>query len=356
MTTASPLTDGARLRRRRVESRFWLGSLLVHGVILLVILRLPVGEVFIDQQQAGKPEVIRQGEELNEVIEEVRDVAADRLRAQIALLEAGGERMAGNFQTLNSFHQPFVSQQRATVRARLEQQVGELFRLQEALLAAMERAAKEGEGASDPMWRAYDTRRVAILVGQEELRRAVRLLAGEDAELLALQTAAEQAQTEADQALQRSVSCQNNLWGNAKQLQDLETQIPALSARVEEQKAAVTVAEAELPLAEQAVAAAQQAGSGQKPADDALKGIRRRIQRANEQLQKDGKRLTELVADRERRSGATPELIVRRDAEATAAAALQREVLQTQREVHRRLLEILTAQEAEAAAAEAAVR
>lgn len=225
--------------KKKTSSRFWIISGLLHGTAAVVLILTPAGQrVFKQEDRPLKPEIVRKDEALAEVIDDIRDLSVVRLKAQLALLEAGRDRMATNFDTMNRHYQPFVAGQISSARARLLQEGEKTLGLQQEILAAAREAVAKKEQGSDAMWRVFDKNRAALIAGQEEIRRVLLLTAAGDPELLALQDQAEAAQMETFRVLSVSVGAQNHLWNAAARLQKLSEQ----KAELEQ---ALSVAEAQ---------------------------------------------------------------------------------------------------------------
>lgn len=229
--------------KKKTGSRFWVISALLHGIVLIILILTPAGQRVLKQEERPlKPEIIRKDEELAEVIDDIRDLAVTRLKTQVSLIEAGRERMATNFDTMNKHYQPFVAGQIASAKVRLLQEGEKTIGLQKDILQAARNAVEKKEHGSDPMWRVYDKNRAALMTGQEEIRRVLLLTAPEDKELIALQDQAEAAQMGAFQALSTSVGAQNELWSSSNRLQTLSQQ----KAKLEEELAAAEKLSTEL--------------------------------------------------------------------------------------------------------------
>jgi len=221
-----------RSTRRQNSGRYWLISGIIHGLILIAILLSPAGQVIWEKEVTLQEEIIMDEEEVADLTEEVRNMTVEKLKYQVDLLSEGRDRMATNFEIMNKHYQPFVSDQISTARDRIVQEIRKLRELQEQILAAAERAVAEGEGGSDPMWRTYDRTRAGIVAGQEEIRRAVMLTASDNDDLVAMQIQAEDDQMSAFEALQDSVSAQNHLWGEKKNVDRYEGRIKSYSENV----------------------------------------------------------------------------------------------------------------------------
>lgn len=387
------------MRNKKTSSRFWLISAALHGVVLVVLILTPAGQrVFKQEDRPLKPEIIRKDEALAEVIDDIRDLAVARLRAQVALLEAGRDRMAVNFETMNRHYEPFVAGQIASASARLTQEGEKTLGRQEEILLAARRAVELKEAGSDPMWRVFDKHRAALIAGQEEIRRVLLLTAADDAELPALQNQAEAVQMEAFEALSRSVAAQNQLWSAATRLgalgeekaklevelaaaeatgRELQIEVELLKADEEEalakqqeaQQAVVQarrevdkarrekIGEAEareiLKAREEAVPVAQQAA---RTSRDQRGQAERKLRSALGLAENRRKALVKIAEDTERLTATLAPATRTRDENAAKTVVLQEQALTAQRTVHEKLLSRLKRQAEDALKAEAAAK
>ena len=377
--------------KKKTSSRFWLISAALHGVALVVLILTPAGQrVFKQEERPLKPEIVRKDEALAEVIDEIRDLSVERLRAQVALLEAGRERMAVNFETMNRHYVPFVAGQIASARARLTQEGEKTLGRQEEILTAARRAVELKAAGSDPMWRVFDKHRAALIAGQEEIRRVLLLTAADDAELLATQNQAEAVQMEAFEALSVSVGAQNQLWNAEPRLEtlsaektkfeearaDAERLLQAATAEVakvqEAEKSAVVrqqAAQAAVGPLKQAVEKARKEKTGEAAAREALKTAEAAAKAAQQEAGKAkaerGQAARKFAAAKRHAEGRAKDLAkvadgqvktaetVRvkteeRDVNAAKAAALQEQAQALQKTVYEKLLVKLEEQAKEA--------
>ena len=183
------------------KSRLWLISLTLHLLVLGALVLVPAKQYFendFDSPEKKTKDIMQRGQELEEIMEDVRDLTAERLARKVALLDAGSERMATNFETMNEFYQPLEDQQRESAMARMdlyvERTLGNMKKLSEQLTRAdgmknVEKIIATLEGS--------DQLGSRILVGQEELRRGLMFLAPDDQDLVELQKKAEENQLQA---------------------------------------------------------------------------------------------------------------------------------------------------------------
>jgi len=180
------------------KSRLWLISLTLHLLVLGALVLVPAKQYFendFDSPEKKTKDIMQRGQELEEIMEDVRDLTAERLARKVALLDAGSERMATNFETMNEFYQPLEEQQRESAMARMdlyvERTLGNMKKLSEQLTRAdgmkdVEKIIATLEGS--------DQLGSRILVGQEELRRGLMFLAPDDQDLVEQQDEAEERQ------------------------------------------------------------------------------------------------------------------------------------------------------------------
>jgi DNA repair exonuclease SbcCD ATPase subunit len=192
----------------------------------------PVREIVFRHKVTQEPQVITRGDELEEVMERIRDRTVERLRERVALLDAGQERMARNFTTINEYFQPFAAEQRATAKARMEKYIGEVLPRQEHLTELLLKA-RDGGDLSAPM--AYHQEWMSrILTAQEEIRRGIRLLELGGEELLEAQHAAEEKQFEVNQFIRWLEGDLGSIEWNSKRLSELKREKPELIAQLGE--------------------------------------------------------------------------------------------------------------------------
>ncbi|MFP4068655.1 MAG: hypothetical protein ACOC4K_02210 [Verrucomicrobiota bacterium] len=191
------MSDPDTLKNRRL----WLISIGVHLLALFAIFFVPAKEYFEEEREGRKmkpPEIKRRGEELERVMEQVRDLAAERIAEKVALLDEGAERMATNFDTLNEHHQPLEEERRANALDRMalfaERTLANMDTLRENFQAAREADSPEAKLKALEGSDALGSR---ILVGQEEIRRGLMFLDSADEALVEKQTKAEERQIEA---------------------------------------------------------------------------------------------------------------------------------------------------------------
>jgi hypothetical protein len=198
--SSTPHARRRRPSRGRADVPFWLLSAGLHAALICFLLMFaPVREIVFRRERLKEAEVITRGDELEEVIEAIRDKTVERLRARVALLDEGQERMARNFTIINEYFQPFAAEQRATARARMEKYITEVLPRQQELVALITKARDGGDPAV-PI--AYSQKWMSrILTAQEEVRRGIRLLELGGEELLKRQQEAEDTQLKATQFL-----------------------------------------------------------------------------------------------------------------------------------------------------------
>ncbi len=182
------------------RQRFWLISGGVHLAALVALILSPVGEHIFRRDIPERPEVVRHGSGLSRVVDDIRDLTAERLRAQVALLEAGQQRMATNFTVLNAHYQPRADVQAAVARERFAEQAEEALTRQRAVLTAATTVAADPDSAGI-MAAILGEHQARVTTGLEEIRRGVHLLASDRTDLIDELRAVEEQQLEAFQHL-----------------------------------------------------------------------------------------------------------------------------------------------------------
>jgi hypothetical protein len=176
------------------EGRYWLASMIGHVVLIgLVIWLTPVREMIFEKEKPTEAPVKTRGEELDEVMEEVRVQIADQIRERVNLLNEGQTRMAGNYETFQKHYLPFVEDQLESALNRFESHATRalegLAALEDHLKRALEEKVYSGliEDGS-----ALQSR---IATSQREIRRGMVLLEA-DEDILSEQVVVEEAQWE----------------------------------------------------------------------------------------------------------------------------------------------------------------
>lgn len=317
--------------RRLADTPFWLLSAVLHGVVLgLLLMFAPVREIVFRRERVQEPQVITRGDELEEVVDRIRDRTVEHLRERVALLDAGQERMARNFTIVNEHFQPFAAEQRATARVRMESYIGTVLTRQQEL-ADLFLKAREGQvEVTVPI--AYSQQWLSrILTAQEEIRRGIRLLDLGGEALLTQQQAAEDKQFEATQFLRWLEGDLGGIAWHSKRLEDLAkrraedlAKVASETAEMEQQRQAVASAQARVAEREQAYAEARK-GKDRQLTDQA----RRDLDQAKRDLRDFQNRFN--TAERNRKGA--EDRIVRTDADlAKAKEDLQKS--QTNRDNH----------------------
>jgi len=283
------------------ELPFWAISVALHALMIgSVLMFAPVREI-VFRRKIEEPEVITRGDELEQVIEQIRDRTVEKLRSRVNLLEAGQERMATNFATLNEFYQPFVEQQRATARERMEKYIAEVLPRQDELRKLIEAARNSDENPAKAV--AYAHEWVSrILTGQEEVRRGMQLLELGGTDLLAKQKESEEAQYQATQFMRwlddslRVIDREaERLAGLDRELAEREAVIPEaekslFDAKVAEKDADLACREAEARRADLAEAKDREGEKEAKKAvgeaKNTLNAAQRRVSDAAKALQR----------------------------------------------------------------------
>jgi len=272
------------------ELPFWMISVVLHGLLLgAVLLLAPVREIVFKRTALKDTDVITRGDELEAVIEQIRDLTVERLGARVTLLKAGQVRMARNFEIINEHFQPFVDQQRTTARERMEKHVADVLPMQAELARLLEQATT-GADSAEPV--AFAHRWLSkILTGQEEVRRGLRLLKLGGPELLAQQQAAEDAQYEAAQFLRWLGDDLHAITAHQERLVKSEAELVDLKAKVPETETAVAEAKAQLAVAETLYARCKQLWETERKTKDKgrISAAKKALEAARRQIN-DGRR------------------------------------------------------------------
>ncbi len=317
--------------RRLADVPFWLVSAVLHAVVLGLLLTFaPVREIVFRRERVEEPQIITRGDELEEVVDRIRDRTVEHLRERVALLDAGQERMARNFTTINEHFQPFAAEQRATARERMESYINSVLPRQQEL-AGLFRQAREGSVAvTVPI--AYSQEWLSrILTAQEEIRRGIRLLELGGEAFLEQQRAAEDKQFEATQFLRWLEGDlgaidwhQKRLAEIAKQRAENVAKVASETAEEEQQKQAVENAKNIVALREQAYAEARK-GKDRQVTDQARRDL--------DQAKRDQRDFENRLRTAERNRKGAEDRIARADTD-TAKAQAELQKSQTNRDNH----------------------
>lgn len=270
--------------RTKTDSRFWLISIIFHAALAILILVSPVGQRMFTKERKMKPEIVRKNEELAEVVEDIRDLAVTRLKAQVDLLEAGQDRMATNFETMNRHYQPFVDKQLATAGVRFQQEAQKTLERQ-TVIRDLGLAAHEDETQFPELREALDEHEARIVSGMEEVRRSLRLLAPDNQELLDELKKVEDAQLTAFQHFGWASGTQNGIVRDRKRLETIKQELPEQQEALQQ----VTAKLAEIEVKQKQ--ARQQESEAKQQLQPARKLVRTRgqeVHKAQEAMKKAG--------------------------------------------------------------------
>lgn len=154
--------------------RFWIISLLFHLVAVGALFLTPAGQRFISRDERPvRPEIVRQDEELADVVDQIRALAIGRLKGAIGEIKTAGEEMEEKLVTEARSYQSYAHTQIAAVPGRIARQSEGLIRAQRALLGALEEFSRTRDPAA--LKAAFGENRAAITEGQSEMRRALQL-------------------------------------------------------------------------------------------------------------------------------------------------------------------------------------
>lgn len=254
------------------RQRFWLISGGVHIAVLIALIVSPVGEHIFRRDVPERPEVARHGDELARVVDNIRDLTAERLRTQVALLEAGQQRMATNFTVLNKHYQPRAEAQAAVARVRFTEQAAAVLTRQRAVLAAASSIAADPESAGI-LANVLGEHQARLTTGLEEIRRGVHLLASDRTDLLDELRSVEEEQLNAFQFLGWVRDAHQSLERYRERTITLTRELAEAEAQFAEASEALSAAQAALKSAREAQNAAS---------DDAARSeARTRLQEAD---------------------------------------------------------------------------
>jgi hypothetical protein len=234
MSVSTPIKTGSRrsaATRFAPRAPYWLLSVVLHVILLVVlILALPVRTIVFRRDAPAQPPVVTRGAELQQIIEAIRDRTLDRLRGRVALLEQGRIRMAENFRILNEHFMPFAEQQRATARARLDDCVRQVQRMQAQLAGTLAQAQHTNSTTVTPG--STQIAMARTLTAQDEIRRGMLLLGVSNAAVMAHQHAAQELQILANQHLRFYDQTALAVDRAALALAEVQTQICTLAAHI----------------------------------------------------------------------------------------------------------------------------
>ena len=250
--------------RQKTESHFWLVSVILHVGIAVVILLSPVGQSIFTKERTVKPEIVRKNEELAEVVEDIRDLAVERLKNQVALLEAGQDRMANNFTTMNRHHAKFAEQQLKTARVRFNQEATGTVKRLDTLFSLTELGNQDRDTYLAAVIPALDENEARILSGMEEIRRGLRLLLPDNESVIAQQKEVEDAQLKAMQFLRWATGSHAGILRNRERLAKIKVELPVAKERFDAANKAVTDTDTAAKAAKKQEADAKKAASSAK--------------------------------------------------------------------------------------------
>lgn len=219
--------NGKHPDRKDHDFPFFMISLILHVVVIGAVIWIgPVRRIVWEHEKPEKPEIITRGDELEEIVDDIRDRTVERLKMRVELLDMGQERMANNFRILNEHHQPYVEQQRATAHIRFSEYANEALRRQKLLMDKFLEAQEQGESKYEAAIEASFSNASQIFTAQEEIRRGIELLGIEDAELMEKQHAAEETQITSENAQRWFAQDVQKLESTREKLAKVKEEIP----------------------------------------------------------------------------------------------------------------------------------
>ncbi len=231
-------SPGSAVPRQGNEKPFWPVSLGIHLVALGLLVFVPAKQYFEQERQERKklkPEIKRRGKELDEVMAKIRDITAERLEGKVALLDAGQDRMADNFEILNKHYQPYADQQREVAMARMVYYADDTVEWMNSLRKELQESAQVKDAAKlDSLMKVSDDIGNKILVGQEEIRRGLMFLDPDNEKLIEKQAAAEEGQIRVSQFLGWGLDTARSVLDARKRIEELKKEIPSLERDLRE--------------------------------------------------------------------------------------------------------------------------
>ena len=187
-TTGTTQTTSSQQNRRQPppfaagagrSGRFWAWSIGAHVVLLLVVFLTPAREIFLENDKPKKPKIMISGEKLSEMIDDIRDAQARKLRARLMVLGSATDRMQVNLLNKQGRHQGFESAQKLGVFRRMQTGMQEAItnlEAKQALHAQFEKKSPSKDHADSQQKRDVLVRQI-----QEDIVAALPLLPrGED--------------------------------------------------------------------------------------------------------------------------------------------------------------------------------
>jgi len=155
--------------------RFWLISIGAHVIVVFVILFTPARTIIFPPEEPPKqPEITMRDERLERVIEDIRASEAEMLMRRVALLQAGEERMQGNFESFNTRFEGFQESQRESARDDFRKLPDKIVPLQQELKHILAAAKKTGQ--VDPAIEEAEALFADLQDLQEQMRLSMVLL------------------------------------------------------------------------------------------------------------------------------------------------------------------------------------
>jgi predicted nucleic acid-binding Zn-ribbon protein len=212
-------------KRSGQDIPFFAISIVIHAVFIGAVLWIaPVRDIFFEREKPEEPEIITSGDELETIVEDIRDRTVEQLKMRVQLLDMGQDRMANNFRILNEYHQPFAEQQRATAYLRFSEYADDVLTRQKELMEALNKAkeTKDYDKAIETSFANVSQ----IFTAQEEVRRGIQLLGIEDEALMEKQRQVEDSQITSENAQRWFAQAVNSVEKMEKQLAETREQLP----------------------------------------------------------------------------------------------------------------------------------
>ena len=130
MTTqppSKPLTP--RGPEQTTYTKFWIVSITLHIAVLALLVWMIPAETMSFEEATKKKKVMRKDDKLERVVEQIRDIEADKLRARLDLLAGGTDRMRVNVINFQGRHKGFSNAQKSVAFKRIREQLALAKRL-----------------------------------------------------------------------------------------------------------------------------------------------------------------------------------------------------------------------------------
>lgn len=160
-------------RREENSKSSWLLSILLHAALIGVIFLTPARRLIFEEEIKEEPEITLRNEQLEKVVEKIREAEAESLADRVELLEQGAERMDDNQESFEELFEVFEETQVASAEPELLEAMERALELQEEILASTEDAVEANDHEA---LQANDKSVAELENAQEEIRHGLMLL------------------------------------------------------------------------------------------------------------------------------------------------------------------------------------